>query len=178
MTTEVLRRSGVAGYRPLVFTLLVLAAGSLSGGLRAQAGGTVALEAGCARIAVPASQSTFVWWDGRFRREGTVKFFAIECLPVIHPPVETTSGNGVHCTAGAYTDYAIVATVDFEAPGDGAGGKSIAIEALSAKGVVLGRGPINFTLGALSYHETTRISLSEAEVKRVVKLSIREAAGS
>jgi hypothetical protein len=178
MITTSLRRSGVAGCRLPVFPLLVLAAVCLPGGLHAQTGGKAALASGCPQIAVPASPSTFIWWDGKIRREAALKFFAIECLPVYHPAAETTCENGAHCTIGSYADYVIVATADFEAPGDSAGGKRITIEALSAKGVVLGHGPINFTLGEQRYHETTRIRLSEAEIQRVVKLTIREAPGS
>ena len=151
--------------------------------LYAQARGSAPPTGGCPRIAaVPGPNTTVRWsgnWGAEAEAEATITFFAFECFAEHHPAVESTSKSGTHRMVGAYTDYMIVMTVDFDTAVSNAHTLlGLNIEAVSAKNVVLGECTIHFWADQRHHHETNRIILSGSEIERVVKLRIKNQTGN
>jgi len=162
------RRCVLNGPRWLTLLLLNLLILCQPPGLQSQVKGTQAPANGCPTIVVSPSPNPLVWESKGKRVEVKITSFAFECLRQYHPASETRLANGGGSKSGAYTDYEIVVTVDSETVFDPeVSNPKYWIEAVSAKGVVLGEMDTTFSAGR--NHETIRLSLSESEIRKVVR---------
>lgn len=143
------------------------------------------IRAGCPELqAAPASFDIAIKWeddDGDLRAKARIVSLAVECLPVMHPSVETSKFQ-----QREYSDYEIrvTATVNyqtFDTPEPLVGHRkpmeaNIIFEAVSSGGVVLGSDSTRFQAvrnGSLGKASGKISGLSGSEIRRVVAVQAR-----